>query len=249
MRKFMEQDEFENLLGKNKNTLSFIVGKDENNNKFIYEDLSKIKNILLAGKTGTSTESFMLLMLSMFISNNSAEEIKMMLIDDYCYELLPLKDFSYTINNEVYKKHDEVIKSLETITDEISNRKELFDKLNVENLEEYNNKSKTKLPKIIIAVNEFLNFKNDEKFYNLIYTILNSSKYGIFSIVKTHRAMILIDNKLKNCFNKTLYFNLYDDESQYMLWNNIAADIKIDELLYKNQNINIIKLTVPVLLS
>ena len=197
-------------LKQNNFQIPLIIGRDLNG-KDVVEDLVQISNILVAGTTGTGKSNLLNTFIVDTIYNSNPEEVKMILID------------TRIINFQRFNKIPHLL--IPAITDpkkacgamawtlqECMDRNELFAQNNVKNIEEYNETAQSKLPRIIVFIEDLcdlMDYEKEDVEESLIEIVKISRKVGIHLIISTYRTSTeIITGRIKANIPTRLTFKL-----------------------------------------
>lgn len=121
----------------------------------VYEDITKMPHLLVAGATGAGKSTFLHALISNLTENNSPDDVQLALIDPKRVEMGQYRTLPHLIAPVAISVPESgvLMAQLEVLMNE---RYEMFDKIGVANIEEYNKKKrKNKLPKIVVVIDEF----------------------------------------------------------------------------------------------
>lgn len=137
---------------KNANGLNFIMGARVDGSLFNV-DLASLPHMLIAGATQSGKSVFVNTLLLNLIYNKSPKELKLILADMKKVELTLYKDIPHLLV-PIVSTPDPALNALDWARIEVDRRYELLEESKTKNLEEYNKKSKNKLPYIVIVLEE-----------------------------------------------------------------------------------------------
>lgn len=190
-------------------TLSTLVGIDNNSEEY-FIDLSKYTNLLIIGDSATGKTNFMENMILSLGKNTSPELCQIVIIGpSYCdYDPFDgLKHISAMIGS-----NDAVIECLKNVQEIMEDRYRLLSKANCRNLDDYNKKSKEKLPHIIIFIDEIAPFMifNSKEICSAIERICQTGKVpGVHLIISTKELMPEVFNApIRYLFKDFVTFNI-----------------------------------------
>jgi hypothetical protein len=211
--------------------LPLILGADYSNGSIIFDDLAKIKHLLIAGKTGSGKScTFKGIIESLMYFN---QNIAWYMLDFADSALVRYEDF----NNVKYIESDSisVLTEVNEILEEYNNRKSMFRLNHVESIKDYNNLiPDNKIPYIILAIDEANGFKtewNKKEFEPLeqkMKTILQRGrKYGIFTIQAVQQTN---DNDYVKSW-KTQFTRLAHLLEDYIDTQNVTTNKELQQLI------------------
>lgn len=189
---------------------SIIIGKDIDG-KIVKKDLAKISNMLITGTTGTGKSNLLSSFIIDIVYNCDPIEVKLILIDTRLVNFRRFNGISHLLIPTITNV-EEVKNALEYLEQEICNRYEMFEKENVNNLDEYNKKTQVKLPEIVVIIEDFgdLMLYDRKEIERYILKIISLSRaVGICLIISTARSSTdIITGEIKNNIPIRLTFKL-----------------------------------------
>ena len=197
-------------LKQNNFQIPLIIGRDLNG-KDVVEDLVQISNILVAGTTGTGKSNLLNTFIVDTIYNSNSEEVKMILIDTRIINFQRFNNIPHLFIPAITdpKKACEV---MAWTLKECMNRNELFAKNNAKNIEEYNETVQSKLPRIIVFIEDLCDlmaYEKEDVEESLIEIVKISRKVGIHLIISTYRTSTeIITGRIKANIPTRLTFKL-----------------------------------------
>jgi len=132
--------------------LNFVMGAQVDG-KLLNVDLSGLPHMLVAGATQSGKSVFINTLLLNLIYRKSPEDLKLILADMKKVELTLYKDIPHLLV-PIVSTPDPALNALDWARKEVDRRYELLEESKTKNLEEYNKKSKKKLPYIVIVLEE-----------------------------------------------------------------------------------------------
>jgi len=198
------------ILKQNNYQIPFIIGRDLNG-KDVVEDLVQISNILIAGTTGTGKSNLLNTFIVDTIYSSNPEEVKMILIDTRIINFQRFNNIPHLLIPAItdIKKACGV---MEWTLQECMNRNELFAKNNVKSIEEYNETAQSKLPRIIVFIEDLCDlmaYGKEDVEEALIEIVKISRKVGIHLIISTYRTSTeIITGRIKANIPTRLTFKL-----------------------------------------
>lgn len=188
---YLLDDIIPNIKKQTKKELPFVLGVNESSGNVITECLTKLKHLLIAGKTGSGKScTFKGIIESLMYFNSN---IVWYMLDFADSALVRYESF----NNVKYVESelDDINKALNEILKEYQYRKQLLRENHFENIQEYNNKFGSQLPYLIFAIDEANAFRSEmdtKEFAPIekkIKTLLQRGrKYGIFCIMAVQQT-------------------------------------------------------------
>lgn len=145
-----------------KNTLKFPLGAEVNGTDYL-ADLTEMPHLLIAGTTGSGKSMLLNVLIDSISTQNSANDLKLVLIDPKRVELAKFAKLPHTDGKVLYE-YDDVLKKLLETTDEMEKRYTLLEKAGVKEIKDYNKVAKKKLPYIVVVIDEFADFMIRTKF-------------------------------------------------------------------------------------
>ena len=164
LRELVDSDEFR-VRG---NPLSFVLGKDINGD-IIFCNLDKMPHVLVAGSTGSGKSVCLNTMLLSMCYKAGPEDLRLILVDPKMVEFSTYNGLPHLLIPEVIIGKDMTINALDWSIKEMERRYALFAKNHVVNINEFNrldivkNKKESKLPFIVIVVDELADLMLEAK--------------------------------------------------------------------------------------
>jgi S-DNA-T family DNA segregation ATPase FtsK/SpoIIIE len=138
---------------KAKSNLSIVLGKDIAG-KTIVAELEDMPHLLIAGTTGSGKTVCINSLILSLLYRNSPADLKFVMIDPKMVELMPFNDLPHLLCPLVTEAK-KAAAALNWVVNEMEERYRLLSKLGTRNIESYNEKGETKLPYIVVVVDEF----------------------------------------------------------------------------------------------
>ena len=136
----------------NESSLSVGLGKDISGNPVI-ADIGKMPHLLVAGATGSGKSVCINTIINSVLYKATPDEVKLLLIDPKVVELAHYNGIPHLLS-PVVTDPKKAANALNWAVVEMNKRYKLFAELGVKDITSYNEKSETKLPKIIIIIDE-----------------------------------------------------------------------------------------------
>ncbi|SDO13761.1 DNA translocase FtsK [Alkalicoccus daliensis] len=119
----------------------------------IVTDIASMPHGLIAGTTGSGKSVCVNSMLTSILYKSSPEEVRLLLIDPKMVELAPFNRVPH-LAAPVITDTKEATAALKWAVEEMERRYQLFAEAGARDLQRYNNKAETKLPQLVIVVDE-----------------------------------------------------------------------------------------------
>ena len=163
------------------------------------------------------------------IGQNPEEQTDYLYSFLYNFERLFHKEIEILYLNPNIWGDEELLKELNSVLFEVDLRRNLFKQNGAKNIDEYNLSQSVKMPRLVIAVDNFINMTSEAKDSCLecLETILiKTSGLGIYcflsiSVMGSNRMMGNLD--FQTVFSKAIYMKISKDKSAYFLNCNDAS--------------------------
>ncbi len=190
-RKFISFDKLlkNKLFQNNKDVLSIVLGQNTRGNP-IYADLDKMSNLLIADWSHMETANCLDIIILSLIQKFTPNECQFILINPTHFELNEYREIPHLHTPFVTDKN-KVTTTLKNLIKQMVKRKSLFDKLNVQNLQQYNEKvtriqtDLQPLPHIVIIVDGIDDFVQDTDFIDSIVKLHSLGTMTGFHLIVT----------------------------------------------------------------
>ena len=136
----------------NDSSLSIGLGKDISGNPVI-ADIGKMPHLLVAGATGSGKSVCINTIINSLLYKATPDEVKLLLIDPKVVELAHYNGIPHLLS-PVVTDPKKAANALSWAVVEMNKRYKLFAEIGVKDITSYNSKSETKLPKIVIIIDE-----------------------------------------------------------------------------------------------
>ncbi len=185
----LENRELSNGFGNTK----ILIGRNEENNSVVYYNLdSEDPHALIAGMTKSGKSVLLNIFIIDLIRTNNIEELQLILIDPKQVEFTRYKNIPYLDKDGIITNKELAIEKLNMVVDEMERRYKLFAEQSVNEINKYNNKVDTNLPRIVLIFDEFADWMLDDNFKKSASSAVQSLSgkaraAGIHLIVSTQR--------------------------------------------------------------
>lgn len=156
-------------------------------------DLAKMPHLLVAGTTGSGKSVFLNVAILSLLYKLQPEQVQLALIDPKRVEFALYRSVP-NLYAPIATKLDQASGLLSSLVDEMENRYELLAELDVKSLEAYNEVAKTKLPYIVLVIDEVadLMMQSEDKTVSDKITRLAqlARAAGIHIIMATQRPVV-----------------------------------------------------------
>ena len=134
--------------------LTINIGKDEYG-KDITINLFETKNLLIAGSTGSGKSVLLHKIVTTLLSNNSPEDLKLIMIDPKRVELTMYKEIPHLLTKVIMDPKRAVL-AMKWAVKEIDRRYDILNESGCKDISNYNGKEK--MPPILFVIDEFSDF-------------------------------------------------------------------------------------------
>lgn len=233
LRQMLEHDEW-NEFNKH-NLLSIPLGYNVLN-KPLYMSLRKLPHLLVAGTTGSGKSVFLNQLIFTLLMNHTPKELQMFLIDPKKVELMDYEGFPHV--QKVVTDMEEAKKICFSLVNEMENRYEKMSEAKCKEIEQYNDKTKTKLPYLVFVIDEFadLMIVAGESIEDSIMRLGQKARAcGIHLIIATQRPSAdILSGKIKANIQNAISFNLESNRNYRTVFD---EGIPYKELLGKGDGV------------
>lgn len=172
--------------------LPFLLGLDPSG-KAIYKDLVSCPHILVGGATGMGKSIALSCYILSMIRCNQPRDLRLLLMDMKSADLLSFSPLcnSYLIHDIICDK-EEAQDMISRLHMEMEHRKSLLKESNCINIDNYNQKSKHHMPRLVIFIDEFqeITYENEVVEDELVSILRFARSMGMHFILSTQRPDI-----------------------------------------------------------
>lgn len=122
--------------------------------KVHYKDIADMPHLLIAGATGSGKSVMLNVILTALTKQNTADDLRLILVDPKQVELNEYAKVPH-LDRPIVTTNEGAVEVIDYAVKLMEERYTLLSKAGVRNIEEYNLKSKTKLSKYVIVIDEF----------------------------------------------------------------------------------------------
>jgi S-DNA-T family DNA segregation ATPase FtsK/SpoIIIE len=149
-RRVLESEEFQQFA--KENPLPFILGESVDGG-YLFGCLSRLRHLLIAGSTGSGKSVWVNIIILCLLLNVPSDELDMYLIDPKMVEFTSYDGFPQI--KKIVTDMEKATTLLEQIVEEMERRYQVMSMIGARELSTYNKKSDTKMPYIVVVVDEF----------------------------------------------------------------------------------------------
>ena len=120
----------------------------------VQDDLAEMPHLLVAGRTGAGKSVFLNGMIRALTERNSAQEMKLILIDPKRVELAPFAKLPHVMVPVVHDAK-KATKTLEALAKEMDRRYDVLDQAAVRDIDTYNAQTAETMPRVVVVIDEF----------------------------------------------------------------------------------------------
>ncbi|MDD3645615.1 MAG: FtsK/SpoIIIE domain-containing protein, partial [Bacteroidales bacterium] len=170
-----------------------LLGRNEEDNGVVYYNLdSEDPHALIGGMTKSGKSVLLNIFIVDLIRTNTPEELRLILVDPKQVEFTRYRGIPYLDETGIITKKEQAIEKLHSVVDEMERRYSLFAETGVNEINKYNRKVETKIPRIVLIFDEFADWMLDDEFKREASSAVQSLSgkaraAGIHLIVSTQR--------------------------------------------------------------
>ncbi len=170
-----------------------LLGRNEENNDVVYYNLdSEDPHALVGGMTKSGKSVLLNIFIVDLMRTNTIDELRFILVDPKQVEFTRYRNIPYLDEDGIITKKELAIKKLHGLVEEMERRYSLFAEAGVNEINKYNKKVETNIPRIILIFDEFADWMLDDEFKRDVSSAVQSLSgkaraAGIHLIVSTQR--------------------------------------------------------------
>lgn len=204
LRDYIDTTEFRDYAKSHE--LPFFVGVNATGSP-IYEDLARVKHLLVAGATGSGKSVWLNQSLITLLLTKTPSELLIYIIDPKMVEFTQFKDFPHV--QDVIIEPDKTLVLLQRLVSEMNDRYRQFAKAGCKNIQQYNRKSSKSMQYIVVIIDEFADlFMSDDSVEDECIKLAQKARAcGIHLILATQRPSVdVVTGLLKAQFPSRIVF-------------------------------------------
>ena len=239
LREIIETEEFRNFKG----SLPIALGKDVEG-KPIIADIEKAPHMLIAGATGSGKSVCINTIITSIIYKSSPDEVKLILIDPKVVELSIYNGIPH-LYIPVVTNPNKAAGALNWAVSEMNKRYEMFANEGVRDINGFNKKSKNKLPKLVMIIDELSDLMmttSSNEVEELICRIAQMARAaGIHLIIATQRPSVdVITGTIKANIPTRISFSVSSQTDSRTILDMAGAEKLLGrgDMLYSAQNMS-----------
>lgn len=163
--------------------VNVVYGCKKGETSIIHDDISKAKNVLVYGTTGSGKSVFLHVFIRGASMFNTAEDVRFVLVDSKRVEFNQYKN-SELLLCPIINSGDELLVKVNELIDECNKRKEMIGNKGFETFRKQKNQH---LPYILLVIDEYADIASKELNEVLLNLMKDGFKYGIHVILSTQR--------------------------------------------------------------
>ena len=170
-----------------------LLGRNEQDNEVVYYNLdSEDPHALIGGMTKSGKSVLLNIFIVDLIRTNTPEELRLILVDPKQVEFTRYRGIPYLDEDGIITKKELAIEKLHALVEEMERRYSLFAEAGVNEINKYNRKVNSKIPRIVLIFDEFADWMLDDEFKREASSAVQSLSgkaraAGIHLIVSTQR--------------------------------------------------------------
>ena len=184
MRPILESEAFSKITA----PLAIALGRDVSGLPLV-ADLGRMPHMLVAGQTGSGKSVFIAALAACLAMNNDPEDLRMVMIDVKMVELLRFNGLRHLFG-KVETDVQRILGVLRWMVLEMEHRYRLLEEVHARDIDAYNRKAKTRIPRIVVIIDELADLMMsapDQTEHHLVRLAQMARATGIHLVVATQR--------------------------------------------------------------
>lgn len=194
---------------KKDNEILISIGEDVSTECITY-NLCEMPHLLVAGQTGSGKSVFLHNVILSIIMQYSPQDVQLVLIDPKVVEFNFYRGIPHV--RDLVTTPSKACNSIEDLCNEMNRRYELFAEMECQDIVTFNEKSKVKMPRIVLIIEEVADLalsSRDDVISNILKLTFKARACGIHVILCTQRPdSELMTGKLKNNIQCRVVFSM-----------------------------------------
>jgi len=237
LRPILESETFNKITA----PLAIALGRDVSGQPLV-ADLGRMPHMLVAGQTGSGKSVSIAAIAACLAMNNTPDDMRLVMIDAKMVELLRFNGLPHLLG-KVETDTQRILGVLRWLVVEMEHRYRLLEDLHVRDIEAYNRKSKNRIPRIVVIVDELADFMMsapDQTEHNLVRLAQMARATGIHLIVATQRPSTdVVTGLIKANFPARLAFSVASGIDSRVILDTTGAESLLGrgDLLFLNPEV------------
>ncbi|MEI7844588.1 MAG: DNA translocase FtsK [Chloroflexota bacterium] len=184
MRPILESEAFSKITA----PLAVALGRDVSGLPLV-ADLGRMPHMLVAGQTGSGKSVFIAALAACLAMNNDPEDLRLVMIDVKMVELLRFNGMRHLFG-KVETDVQRILGVLRWLVLEMEHRYRLLEEVHARDIDAYNRKAKTRIPRIVVIIDELADLMMsapDQTEHHLVRLAQMARATGIHLVVATQR--------------------------------------------------------------
>ena len=184
MRPILESEAFSKITA----PLAVALGRDVSGLPLV-ADLGRMPHMLVAGQTGSGKSVFIAALAACLAMNNDPEDLRLVMIDVKMVELLRFNGLRHLFG-KVETDVQRILGVLRWLVLEMEHRYRLLEEVHARDIDAYNRKAKTRIPRIVVIIDELADLMMsapDQTEHHLVRLAQMARATGIHLVVATQR--------------------------------------------------------------
>lgn len=206
LRPLLESEAFSKIT----KPLAVALGRDVSGLPLV-ADLGRMPHMLVAGQTGSGKSVFIAALAACLAMNNEPDKLRLVMIDVKMVELLRFNGLRHLLG-KVETDVQRILGVLRWLVVEMEHRYRLLEGVHARDIEAYNQKAKTSIPRIVVIIDELADLMMsapDQTEHHLVRLAQMARATGIHLVVATQRPSTdVVTGLIKANFPARLAFSV-----------------------------------------